>query len=47
MTADNLMQVQRTRLFEIFNGHPQVNNEGGGGRRASRKSGIVCSAAAA
>ena len=20
------MQVQRTRLFEIFNGHPQVNN---------------------
>ena len=25
------MQVQRTRLFEIFNGHPQVNNEGGGG----------------
>ena len=31
MTADDLLQVQRTRLFEIFNGHPQVNNEGGGG----------------
>ena len=31
MTTDDLMQVQRTRLFEIFNGHPQVNNEGGGG----------------
>ena len=31
MGADELMQLQRTRLFEIFNGHPQVNNEGGGG----------------
>jgi hypothetical protein len=31
MTGDDLLQVQRTRLFEIFNGHPQVNNEGGGG----------------
>ena len=31
MTADDLMAVQRYRLFEIFNGHPQVNNEGGGG----------------
>ena len=31
MTPDDLLQVQRTRLFEIFNGHPQVNNEGGGG----------------
>jgi hypothetical protein len=31
MTPDELLQVQRTRLFEIFNGHPQVNNEGGGG----------------
>ena len=30
MTPDDLLQVQRTRLFEIFNGHPQVNNEGGG-----------------
>ena len=31
MGADDLMQLHRTRLFEIFNGHPQVNNEGGGG----------------
>jgi hypothetical protein len=29
--ADELRQVRRTRLFEIFNGHPQVNNLGGGG----------------
>jgi hypothetical protein len=31
MSADELRQVERTRLFEIFNGHPQVNNVGGGG----------------
>jgi hypothetical protein len=31
LTADDLRQVERTRLFEIFNGHPQVNNAGGGG----------------
>jgi hypothetical protein len=31
MTADDLRQIERTRLFEIFNGHPQVNNLGGGG----------------
>jgi hypothetical protein len=31
MTAEELGQVQRNRLFEIFNGHPQVNNVGGGG----------------
>jgi hypothetical protein len=31
MTADELSKLERTRLFEIFNGHPQVNNEGGGG----------------
>lgn len=31
MTADDLSQLERTRLFEIFNGHPQVNNLGGGG----------------
>ena len=31
MTTDDLLQLQRTRLFEVFNGHPQVNNEGGGG----------------
>jgi hypothetical protein len=31
LTADDLRQLERTRLFEIFNGHPQVNNAGGGG----------------
>ncbi|MGH9370123.1 MAG: CehA/McbA family metallohydrolase [Vicinamibacterales bacterium] len=31
LTADDLRQLERTTLFEIFNGHPQVNNEGGGG----------------
>jgi predicted metal-dependent phosphoesterase TrpH len=30
-SADELKQLQRTRLFEVFNGHPQVNNLGGGG----------------
>jgi hypothetical protein len=30
ITADQLASVQRTRLFEVYNGHPQVNNEGGG-----------------
>ncbi|HWI20215.1 MAG TPA: CehA/McbA family metallohydrolase [Vicinamibacterales bacterium] len=31
ITADELQQVQRTRLFEVYNGHPTVNNLGGGG----------------
>ena len=31
VTADDLRQLERTRLFEIFNGHPQVNVLGGGG----------------
>ena len=31
ISADELRQVERTRLFEIYNGHPQVNNVGGGG----------------
>src|SRR5262245_39649594 len=30
-SPDELGQVQRTRLFEVFNGHPLVNNIGGGG----------------
>ena len=29
--ADVLAQVKRYRLIEIFNGHPEVNNQGGGG----------------
>jgi hypothetical protein len=31
ITADELRQVQNYRLLEIYNGHPQVNNLGGGG----------------
>lgn len=31
ITADQLRQVQHNRLFEIYNGHPQVNVLGGGG----------------
>ena len=31
LTTDELRQVQNNRLFEIFNGHPQTNNLGGGG----------------
>jgi hypothetical protein len=31
ITADELRQVRDTKLFEIYNGHPQVNNVGGGG----------------
>jgi len=31
ITAQELQRVRNNRLFEIFNGHPQVNNAGGGG----------------
>jgi hypothetical protein len=31
ITADELRQIARTRLFEVYNGHPLVNNVGGGG----------------
>ncbi|MGH9175245.1 MAG: CehA/McbA family metallohydrolase [Vicinamibacterales bacterium] len=31
ITADELGQVRNNRLFEVFNGHPRVNNIGGGG----------------
>jgi hypothetical protein len=31
ITPEELGQVRNNRLFEIFNGHPQVNNDGGGG----------------
>ena len=31
VTADDLKQVKNFKLFEIYNGHPQVNNVGGGG----------------
>jgi hypothetical protein len=31
ITADELRQVRNNRLFEVYNGHPLVNNAGGGG----------------
>lgn len=31
ITADELRQVQNNRLFEVYNGHPEVHNLGGGG----------------
>ena len=31
LTRQDLQQVRNNKLFEIFNGHPQVNQEGGGG----------------
>lgn len=31
ITADELQQVRESRLFEVYNGHPFVNNLGGGG----------------
>ena len=31
ITPDELQQVRNSNLFEIYNGHPQVNNLGGGG----------------
>lgn len=31
MTPDDIRQVKDNRLFEIYNGHPTVHNEGGGG----------------
>jgi predicted metal-dependent phosphoesterase TrpH len=31
ITAEQLGQVKNNKLFEIYNGHPQVNQQGGGG----------------
>ena len=31
ITAEELSQLRNTRLFEVWNGHPIVNNQGGGG----------------
>jgi len=31
ITREELLQVRNTTLLEIFNGHPQTNNAGGGG----------------
>ncbi|HLM00330.1 MAG TPA: CehA/McbA family metallohydrolase [Pyrinomonadaceae bacterium] len=32
ITADDLKKVENNKLFEIYNGHPEVNNFGGGGK---------------
>jgi hypothetical protein len=31
LTADELSRVRGNKLFEVYNGHPLVNNNGGGG----------------
>jgi hypothetical protein len=31
ISQEELKQIDNNRLFEIYNGHPQVNNQGGGG----------------
>src|SRR6185503_11262784 len=31
ITIDDLKRLENDRLFEVYNGHPQVNNLGGGG----------------
>ncbi len=31
LTAEDLLQIQNNKLFEIYNGHPSVQNHGGGG----------------
>jgi hypothetical protein len=31
LTAEELRQVKNNRLIELYNGHPQVNQDGGGG----------------
>ena len=32
ITADDLKQIKNCSLFELFSGHPGINNYGGGGR---------------
>jgi hypothetical protein len=32
VSADDIKRVRNDRLFEVYNGHPLVNNEGGGDR---------------
>jgi hypothetical protein len=33
VTAEDLLRVENLRLMEVFNGHPNANNVGGGGLR--------------
>jgi hypothetical protein len=32
ISTDDLLRVSNLKLFEVYNGHPTVNNHGGGGR---------------
>jgi len=34
VTADDLLRIQNLSLMEVFNGHPTVNNVGGGGSQS-------------
>jgi predicted metal-dependent phosphoesterase TrpH len=34
MTSQDLIAVEKVTHFEVYNGHPRVNNEGGGGSEA-------------
>jgi hypothetical protein len=34
ISAEDLLKVKNLRLFEVYNGHPTVNNVGGGGTRS-------------
>ena len=34
ITAEDLLRVENLRLMEVYNGHPTVNNVGGGGFRS-------------
>ena len=31
ITTDDLLKIKNLRVFEVYNGHPTVNNVGGGG----------------
>jgi hypothetical protein len=37
ITAEELMQVQGERFFEVYNGHPAVNNEGDAGHPGTER----------
>ncbi len=42
ITADDLRRLQNDRLFELYNGHPQVNNLGGGGSPSLEQVWDIC-----
>ena len=39
--ANDLKTIKNLRLFEVYNGHPQVNNLGGGGMPDSKRCGTT------